>query len=65
MEPKTFKTNEIRVRSDIPDNYDGFKIIHISDIHYGRTVSKDMLEDIKGDISGNYRKLLVALIDKK
>ena len=33
--------------------------------YYKLLYSKDMLEDIKGDISGNYRKLLVALIDKK
>ena len=33
--------------------------------YYKLLYSKDMLEDVKGDTSGDYKKLLVALIDKK
>ena len=30
-----FKVNEIPLYEDIPDNYNGLKIVHISDIYYG------------------------------
>lgn len=63
MEPKTFKTHEIKIESNIPDNYDGFKIIHISDIHYGRTISKDMLEDIVKEINLNKPDIIVITGD--
>ncbi len=63
MEPKTFKTNEIKIKSNIPDNYDGFKIMHISDIHYGRTVAKDMLEDITKEVNLNKPDIIVITGD--
>ena len=63
LEPKTFKTNEIKIISNIPDNYDGFKIVHISDIHYGRTVSKEMLEDIVTEINLNKPDIVVLTGD--
>ena len=63
LEPKTFKTNEIKIISNIPDNYDGFKIVHISDIHYGRTISKEMLEDIVTEINLNKPDIVVLTGD--
>lgn len=31
--------------------------------YYKQIIKKDMLEDIKGDTSGDYRKLLIELAD--
>ena len=54
---KGFKVNEIPIYSGFEDNYDGFKIVHISDIYYGNTVRKkefskivDKINLIKPDI---------------
>lgn len=39
-------TNEI-----ITDNFHGFKIVHLSDIHYGRTVNKTQLENLVNEVN--------------
>lgn len=47
LDVKEYKvTNEI-----ITDSFYGFKIVHISDIHYGRTVNKSGLENLVNEIN--------------
>lgn len=47
LDVKEYKvTNEI-----ITDSFYGFKIVHISDIHYGRTVNKGELENLVNEIN--------------
>lgn len=41
---KGLKTNEYKVTTKIIDDYNGFKIVQLSDIHYGRTTN---INDIK------------------
>lgn len=41
-----FKVNEIAVYKNIPENYNGLKIVHISDIYYGNSVNKKELKAI-------------------
>ena len=45
-------TKEYKITSSsIQDNFHGFKIVHISDIHYGRTTDKSDLEKIVNEIN--------------
>lgn len=45
-------TKEYKITSsNIQDNFHGFKIVHISDIHYGRTTDKKNLEKIVNEIN--------------
>lgn len=47
LDVKEYKiTNEM-----IADNFYGFKIVHISDIHYGRTVNKKELEKLVNEVN--------------
>lgn len=47
LDIKEYKiTNEL-----ITDNFYGFKIVHISDIHYGRTVNKKELENLVNEVN--------------
>ena len=41
-----FKVNEIPVYKNIPDSYNGLKIVHISDLYYGNSVKKKELKRI-------------------
>ncbi|HOP65810.1 MAG TPA: metallophosphoesterase [Bacilli bacterium] len=38
-------------KETLPDSFDGFKIVHFSDLHYGRTVDDEKLEDIVNKIN--------------
>ncbi len=52
IEPNWLKTNEIKiVNNDITDEMDGFKVVHISDIHYGTTVNNRLLKKIVDEIN--------------
>lgn len=52
IEPNTFMVKEYGiVDSNIPDSFYGFKIVHISDIHYKTTVDKNDLEKIVKEIN--------------
>ena len=45
IEPKNIQSHEYKIKTDkITDNFDGFKILHLSDIHYGRDFG---LSDLK------------------
>ena len=45
IEPKIIKVKEYKIsRAEITDNFNGFKIVHLSDIHYGRVFE---LTDLK------------------
>lgn len=46
-----FKVNEIPLYEDIPDNYNGLKIVHISDIYYGNNVDYKELKKIVNRIN--------------
>ena len=49
---KGLVTKEYKItNSNIQDNFHGFKIAHISDIHYGRTTDKNDLEKIVNEIN--------------
>ena len=52
----------------IPDNLNGLKILHFSDLHYGSTMTKDNLPDIKKIINERKPDIIVFtgdLISKK
>ncbi|MBR6133205.1 MAG: metallophosphoesterase [Bacilli bacterium] len=41
IEPSLFKVNEYKIESaNLPESFDGIKIVHITDTHYGTTFSK-------------------------
>lgn len=46
-----FKVNEIALYENIPDSYDGLKIVHISDIYYGNSISNNNLKKIVNKIN--------------
>ncbi len=53
--------------SNIPDNFYGFKIVHFSDVHYGRTINDNELKKIVNKINYLNPDLIVFtgdLIDK-
>src|SRR5574344_2545441 len=54
-----FNVNEYAVYSDtLPQNFNGFKIIQLSDIHYG-SMSKDKLQKIVDDVNNNKPDIVV------
>lgn len=56
------------VNNKIPANFDGLKIIHFSDLHYGSTMLEDDLKTIKDKINERKPDIIVFtgdLIDKK
>lgn len=61
-------TKEYKIKNNyISDNFYGFKIAHISDIHYGRTTNKKDLEKIVNEINKLKPDIVVLtgdLIDK-
>lgn len=49
---KGLKVKEYKItNSVITDNFHGFKIVHISDIHYGRTIKSKELENLVNEIN--------------
>src|SRR5574344_469220 len=51
IEPYHFITKEIKITANIPTNFNGFKIVHISDIYYGTTIKKDEFNNIINEIN--------------
>lgn len=47
IEPNNLIIKEYKIENkDIPDSFDGLKIIHFSDVHYGSTVNEKYLKEI-------------------
>lgn len=47
IEPYNLKIKEYKIENNIlPSSFDGLKIIHFSDVHYGRTVNNEYLKKI-------------------
>ena len=46
IDTKGFKVNEYTIKANIPDSFNGLKIVHISDINYLHTTNKNNLEKI-------------------
>jgi len=69
IEPKQLKVKEHKIQSDkINDNFDGFKIIGISDIHYGKYFYHDDLKKLVNKINDLNPDIVVFtgdLIDDK
>lgn len=68
IEPKliTVKEHKITINS-WPDNFNGFKIVHISDLHYGRVFNEKSLEKLIHSINEQKPDIVVLtgdLIDK-
>lgn len=42
---------EYTVKSDIPKNFDGLKVVHISDLHYGRTTFEKELNNLVNKVN--------------
>lgn len=55
-----FEIHEYKITSNkIPDSFQGFKIIHISDLRYGSTINKQSLDNIKNKINETKPDLIV------
>lgn len=48
---KNIKVNEIKLVENVPDSFKGFKIVHISDIQYGKTTFSNDLDELKEKIN--------------
>lgn len=49
---KSFITNEIKIKNNlIENNFDGFKIVHLSDIYYGTTIKQKELKKIIEEVN--------------
>ena len=68
IEIKNYQVHDYKIESDkITDNFNGFTIVHISDIHYGRVLASDELNKIVNMINKTKPDLVVLtgdLIDK-
>ena len=68
IEPKLITVKEHKITVDnLPDNFNGFKIVHISDIHYGRVFNEDSLKKLVSSINEQKPDIVVLtgdLIDK-
>lgn len=61
-------TNEIKLTANIDDNYNGLKIVHFTDLHYGRTVNENDLVKIVEEINSLKPDIVVFtgdLLDEK
>lgn len=45
------KTHEIVLYEDIPDSFDGLKIVHFSDIHYKKVIREDTIRKLVREIN--------------
>lgn len=68
IEPKLITVKEQKITIDNwPDNFDGFKIVHISDLHYGRVFDNKSLKKLVSSINEQKPDIIVLtgdLIDK-
>lgn len=68
IELKNYKIHEYKIETKkITDNFDGFTIVHLSDLHYGRVFEKDDLKKIVKMVNNTNPDIVVLtgdLIDK-
>lgn len=68
IEPKLIAVKEYKIAlNSWPDNFNGFKIVHISDLHYGRVFDEKSLEKLVDSINEQEPDIVVLtgdLIDK-
>ncbi len=68
IEPKLITSKEYKIKiENITKNFEGFKIIHISDIHYGRVFDKLQMKKLVKSINDQKPDIVVLtgdLIDK-
>lgn len=68
IEPKLITVKEQKITIDNwPDNFNGFKIVHISDLHYGRVFDNKSLKKLVSSINEQKPDIVVLtgdLIDK-
>ena len=68
IEPKLITVKEQKITiNNWPDNFNGFKIVHISDIHYGRMFNEESLKRLVNSINEQKPDIVVLtgdLIDK-
>lgn len=68
IEPKLITVKEQKITiNNWPDNFNGFKIVHISDIHYGRMFNEESLKKLVNSINEQKPDIVVLtgdLIDK-
>lgn len=68
IEPKLITVKEYKIAlNSWPDNFNGFKIVHISDLHYGRVFDEKSLEKLIDSINEQEPDIVVLtgdLIDK-
>ncbi len=69
LEPSLFVVNEVMLQDDeLPDSFDGFKVIQFSDTHYGSTVDLAYLKKVVDEINIREPHLVVFtgdLVDKR
>lgn len=68
VEPKLITVKEHKITiENLPDNFNGFKIVHISDLHYGTTFDENSLKKLVSSINEQKPDIVVLtgdLIDK-
>lgn len=50
VEVKLLKTNEYIIKDNIPHSFNGIKILHFSDLLYGKTINKKELDKLQKEI---------------
>ena len=69
IEPRILLVNEIKLESkDIPKSFDGIKIVHFSDLHYGTTININNIDKVITKINSLNPDIVIFtgdLIDNK
>lgn len=60
IEPYNLTLHEYKIKNNLlPKNFDGLKIVHFSDVHYGRTVDKKYLDKIVDKINNQNPDIVI------
>lgn len=69
IEPKILLVNEVKLENkDIPNSFDGIKIVHFSDLHYGNTININNIDKVITKINSINPDIVIFtgdLIDNK
>ena len=69
IEPRILLVNEVKLESkDIPNSFDGIKIVHFSDLHYGNTININNIDKVITKINSLKPDIVIFtgdLIDNK